>query len=71
MALNAKKLTSNSPPFRAAAQAALRHSQKDADLASIRDPDALAKLSPAERDAFIQLWADVAALLKQTEEKTK
>jgi hypothetical protein len=42
----------------------LTHWQKDADLASIRDP-------AEEQKAFTQLWAGVAALLKKAEEKTK
>jgi hypothetical protein len=50
---------------------ALRHWQQDPDLAGLRDKHALAKLSPKERKAFAQLWADVAALLKKAEEKSK
>src|SRR5262249_36825264 len=42
----------------------LSHWQKDSDLAGIRDVAALAKLPTDEQKAFIQLWADVAALLK-------
>jgi hypothetical protein len=49
----------------------LAHWQKDADLAAIRDRAALAKLPAEEQQAFAQLWADVAALLKKAEEKTK
>ncbi|MCC6418217.1 MAG: tetratricopeptide repeat protein, partial [Gemmataceae bacterium] len=41
----------------------LRHWQKDADLASVRDADHLARLSEAERQRWQTLWADVAALL--------
>jgi serine/threonine-protein kinase len=48
-------------------RAVLRHWQQDADLASIRDPAALARLSEEERAAFTQLWADVAALLTKAE----
>jgi serine/threonine-protein kinase len=36
--------------------------QNEADLASVRDADALGKLSEAERDAWRELWADVEAL---------
>ena len=32
-------------------------------LASIRDKEALAKLSEADRAAFVKYWADVDALL--------
>jgi hypothetical protein len=47
----------------------LTHWQKDADLAGIRDPEALKKLPVEERDACVRLWADVAALLKKADEK--
>jgi hypothetical protein len=43
---------------------ALGHWQQDSALASLRDPLALANLPAAERKAFTQLWADVAALLQ-------
>jgi hypothetical protein len=49
----------------------LIHWQKDTDLASIRDEATLAELTVDERTAFTQLWADVAVLLKKTEEKPK
>jgi TolA-binding protein len=42
----------------------LSHWRKDANLASIRDKDALAKLSAEERAAFEKFWADVTALPK-------
>jgi tetratricopeptide (TPR) repeat protein len=45
---------------------ALTHWQKDADLAGIRDREALAKLPAQEQKAFAQLWSDVAALLAKT-----
>jgi hypothetical protein len=48
--------------------ATLQHWQDDPDLASIRDTGALAELADAERAAFTQLWADVAALLKQAQQ---
>jgi hypothetical protein len=35
------------------------------DLASVRDQEALAKLTEAERAAWQQLWADVEQLLKK------
>jgi tetratricopeptide (TPR) repeat protein len=37
--------------------------QTDADLASVRDPAALAKLPDSEREQWRRLWTDVAALL--------
>jgi hypothetical protein len=45
----------------------LRDSQQDRDLASLREAAALAKLDAEERAALTQLWAGVAALLKQAE----
>jgi tetratricopeptide (TPR) repeat protein len=50
---------------RADLQKTLQHWQQDADLASVRDADALTKLPEAERDSWRQLWADVASLLKR------
>jgi hypothetical protein len=40
-------------------------------LAGIRDKAALVKLPAEEQKAFTRLWADVAALLKKAEGKTK
>ncbi len=59
-----KRLEGGTPADRAAARRMLRDWQKDADLAGIRDPDALAKLPADEQKAFAQLWVDVAELLK-------
>jgi hypothetical protein len=53
------------------ARAALAHWQEDADLIGIRDKAALEKLPPAEQQAFTQLWAEVAALLRPAEPPAK
>jgi hypothetical protein len=45
----------------------MQHWQSDADLASVRDREALGKLSEGERDAWQKLWADVAALQRRVE----
>ena len=45
--------------------------QKDTDLAGLRDPEALKALSAEERQACERFWADVAALLRQIEPKSK
>jgi hypothetical protein len=50
---------------RALVQQTLQHWQDDADLAGIRDKDALMKLPADEREACQKLWADVAELLKR------
>jgi tetratricopeptide (TPR) repeat protein len=55
----------------AAVAPALRHWQQDADLAGLRDKDALAKLPEAERNLWQKLWADVDALLKRVTEKSE
>jgi tetratricopeptide (TPR) repeat protein len=47
----------------------LPHWPEDSDLAGVRDPDALKKLPAAEQEAWRQLWADVAELLKKAELK--
>jgi tetratricopeptide (TPR) repeat protein len=44
-------------------QQQMRHWQTDADLAGVREKDALAKLPEAERQQWQQLWADVDTLL--------
>ena len=49
----------------------LRHWQKDTDLAGLRDAAALAKLPADEQKTFTQLWTDVAAVLKEAEQKPK
>jgi serine/threonine-protein kinase len=43
----------------------LSHWQKDADLAGLREAEALRRLSAEERQACQRLWADVAALLER------
>ncbi len=60
---SAKQAESNNPKAREAAQQGLKYWQEDADLAGIRDKDALEKLPEAERDAWRKLWDDVAAVL--------
>jgi hypothetical protein len=45
----------------------LTHWQQDADLASVRDREALDQLPDDERGAWQKLWADVAGLLKKVE----
>jgi hypothetical protein len=44
----------------------LRHWQTDADLAGVRDADALAALPESERAAWRALWTRVDALLART-----
>jgi serine/threonine-protein kinase len=67
LALRRKQLDSDKPADRVAGQGALRHWQKDSDLAGLREKVALEKLPAEEQKAFAQLWVDVAALRKKAE----
>jgi hypothetical protein len=59
------RLVEEGPPSRALAQKALAYWRNDADLAGVREPDQLAALSEAERDAWRALWAEVAQTLRR------
>jgi serine/threonine-protein kinase len=60
----AKFLQTQGPPARPAVVKALQWWKIDADLAGIRDRDAIKKLPADERQAWEALWKDVDALLK-------
>jgi tetratricopeptide (TPR) repeat protein len=62
-----RKLEAGKPAGRATVRQKMRQWQKNADLAGLRDREALAKLPAEERVACEKLWADVAALLKKAE----
>lgn len=47
----------------------MRHWQKDADLAGVRDKDALQRLPEAEREPWQKLWTDVAELQAKAQGK--
>ena len=63
-----QQLEGGKPADHQAVAAIMRHWQQDADLAGLRDPDAVAKLPAEERQACRQLWADGATLRKQASE---
>jgi len=42
----------------------------DADFASVREPTAVERLPPDERDAWNKLWTEVRALRDQTEPRS-
>jgi Flp pilus assembly protein TadD len=66
------KLTASGPAnARSLVQQKLKHWQKDAVLAGVRDQKALARLPAEEQTACTQLWADVATLLKKAQTPTK
>ena len=57
------------PTNPAAVRQRLQHWQQDADLAGVRDQDALAKLPADERTAWQKLWAEVEALRQRAQAK--
>jgi tetratricopeptide (TPR) repeat protein len=66
LALHGRQLETGNPADRAAVRRQMLQWQQDNDLAGLRDAAALARMPAEEQKAFIQLWADVAALLKKT-----
>jgi tetratricopeptide (TPR) repeat protein len=65
----AKAVATKSPEALKLAAETLRHWQKDSDLAGLRAPAALTKLTAEEQAACRKLWDEVASLLKQTSGK--
>jgi serine/threonine-protein kinase len=65
LALRARQAERGKPEDRAVVRKSLQHWQADADLAGIRDKEALAKLPADERAACQKLWDDVTALLRK------
>jgi serine/threonine-protein kinase len=61
----------DNPKEHARIRQTLQHWQQDTDLASIRDPNEIAKLPADEQEAWKKLWAEVAELLKMVKEKPK
>jgi hypothetical protein len=63
-----KQADNADPKARQAVQQQLKHWQTDADLAGVRDNDALAKLPAGEQEAWRNLWDDLSAVLKRASE---
>jgi len=61
-----KLLDKDADKARPVVQGKMTHWKQDTDLTGVRDPKALAKLPPDERDAWQKLWQDVDALLAKT-----
>jgi tetratricopeptide (TPR) repeat protein len=61
----AKKVDTGKESDRIQARKTLAPWRDDADLAGLRDPDALAKLPPAERQECSTLWCDLEDLFKR------
>jgi serine/threonine-protein kinase len=68
LAVWTKRLDGGQREDRALLEKRMRYLQADEDLVSVRDPDALAKLSDAERAEWEKLWRDVEALRKRAAE---
>jgi tetratricopeptide (TPR) repeat protein len=65
LTLHAKRLETATPDDRAAVEQAMRRWQADSDLAGVRDTSALVRAPADDREALVQLWVDVAALLEK------
>jgi hypothetical protein len=63
LALYARLAEQDNPAMKKVVGQRLTHWQQDADLASVRDKDALARLPADERAAWRRLWAEVKHLL--------
>jgi tetratricopeptide (TPR) repeat protein len=63
LALYAKLAGRDDPKMKGAVRRRLAHWRQDANLASVRDPQALDQLPEDERQQWRRLWDDVAALL--------
>jgi tetratricopeptide (TPR) repeat protein len=66
----AKVLELGPVPIKARVAPTLQHWKADADLAGIRDDEALAKLPEPERREWQALWAEVEALLKRARDQS-
>jgi tetratricopeptide (TPR) repeat protein/predicted Ser/Thr protein kinase len=69
LALWQGQLRETRPAERARLRLAVHSWQADPALAAVRDAGALAALPPAERQAWQQLWADVASTLAKARER--
>jgi serine/threonine-protein kinase len=61
-----KAMARGTPSARAGLQDGLRTGQRNPELASVRDPGALASLPPDERQAWQQFWTEVERLVGTT-----
>ena len=60
-----KTLDKGNAQTRAQVLQRLRHWQTDSDLAGLREPSALDKLSPDERKGCHELWDEVGVVLRR------
>jgi serine/threonine-protein kinase len=69
LAAYAKRAAGNDAVAKQLVRQRLTHWQQDQDFVSVREAKALAQLSEPERQAWRQLWDDVADLLQRVQEK--
>jgi hypothetical protein len=58
-----KEVQSNELEDHARLRWSLQHWQNDGELSALREPRSLANLPQAEREAWLKLWSDVAAVI--------
>jgi tetratricopeptide (TPR) repeat protein len=61
----ARKIENSAAQARLSARERLEYSQRDPDLACVRDRDGLARLPNEEREQWERLWSEVDALLRR------
>ena len=66
--LLSKRLEAGKPEDRQLTQAKLQSWQRNTDIATVRDPEALKKLPADDQALWRKLWDDVAQLLKKAGE---
>jgi serine/threonine-protein kinase len=71
LAAYAKLAQRGDPSAKQMVRQRLDHWRQDAELAGLRDPQALEKLPDDEREACRALWADVDALLRKATDNSK
>jgi hypothetical protein len=67
LAARARDLDADPTRARTGVRKALTRWREDPDLACLRDPGELDKLTAEEREEYLALWAEVAAVLARTE----
>jgi WD40 repeat protein/tetratricopeptide (TPR) repeat protein len=62
LAAYSKTALQSNPAMKQTIRQRLAHWQLDPNLAGVREPEQLAKLSPAEQEEWCRLWAEVASM---------
>jgi serine/threonine-protein kinase len=67
LAARQRALETGAPASHLGVREALTRWQKEPDLACVRDPNELDKLAAEERQEYLKLWSEVAAVLARTQ----